>query len=95
MYVRVTTFNVDPARLPELTAKIEEMTPRAKALPGIVDVYVAWRADGRGVLVAIYQSKEAAGRAVARVQALWGNLAGLVSSAPRVDAYESAQRLTG
>jgi quinol monooxygenase YgiN len=94
MYMRVTTFKVDPARLPELTAKVEEMAPRAKALPGIVDVTVAWRADGQGVLIGVYQSKEAAERAVARIQALWGNLAGLVSGAPRVDAYETAHRLT-
>ena len=39
MYARVTTFKVDPARLPELSAKIEEMGPRAKALPGMVDAY--------------------------------------------------------
>ena len=95
MYARVTTFKVDPARVAELSAKVVEMAPRAKALPGIVDVYVAWRADGQGVLIGIYQSKEAADRAVARIQALWGNLAGLVTGAPRIDAYETAERLTG
>lgn len=95
MYVRVTSFKVDPARVAELSAKTAEMAPRAKALPGIVDVYVAWRADGQGVLVAVYQDKQAADRAVARIQALWGNLAGLVSGAPRIDAYETAARLTG
>ena len=41
MYARVTTFKVEPARLGELSAKIEEMGPRAKALPGIVDAYAA------------------------------------------------------
>ena len=34
-------------------------------------------------------------RAVARIQALWGNLAGLVTGAPRTDAYETAEHLTG
>ena len=67
MYVRVTSFKVDPSRLPELSAKIEEMGPRAKALPGMVDAYAAWRADGQGVLVAIYESKETADAAVARI----------------------------
>jgi len=94
MYVRVTSFKVDPARLPELSAKIEEMGPRAKALPGIIDAYAAWRADGQGVLVAIYQNKETADAAVARIQAIWGNLAGLVSVAPRTDAYENAAHIT-
>jgi 6-phosphogluconolactonase (cycloisomerase 2 family) len=95
MYARVTSFKVDPARLPELSAKVGEMAPRAKALPGMIDAYVAWRADGQGVVVAVYESKEAADRAVQRIQALWGNLASLVSSAPRTDAYENAEHLTG
>jgi hypothetical protein len=94
MYARVTSFKVDPARLPELSAKIEEMAPRAKALPGIIDAYVAWRDDGQGVLVAIYESKEAAARAVGRIQAIWGSLAGLVSAAPRTDAYDNAAHIT-
>jgi hypothetical protein len=94
MYARVTNFKVDPSRLPELSAKIKELGPRAKALPGMIDAYAAWRADGQGVLVAIYQSKESADAAVARIQAIWGNLAGLVSGAPRTDAYENAAHVT-
>jgi len=94
MYARVTAFKVDPSRLPELSAKIAEMGPRAKALPGIVDAYAAWRGDGQGVVVALYQSKEAADSAVARIQALWGDLAGLLSGAPRTDVYETAVRIT-
>jgi hypothetical protein len=94
MYVRVTNFKVDPSRLPELSAKIKELGPRAKALPGMIDAYAAWRADGQGVLVAIHQSKESADAAVARIQAIWGNLAGLVSGAPRTDAYENAAHVT-
>ena len=94
MYARVTTFKVDPARLQELPAKIKEMGPRAKALPGMVDAYAAWRGDGQGVVVAIYRSKEDADRAVARIQVLWGDLAGLLSGAPKTDAYETAAHVT-
>ena len=95
MYARVTTFKVDPSRLNELATKIEEMTPRAKALPGIVDAYGVWRGDGQGVVVAIYSSKAAAEAAVARIQALWGDLAGLLSSAPRTDIYENVAHVAG
>jgi quinol monooxygenase YgiN len=94
MYIRVTTFKVEPSRLPELTAKVGEMGPRAKALPGMIDAYVAWRGDGQGVLVGIYQSKDAANASVARIQAIWGSLAGLVSGAPKTDAYENGSHLT-
>lgn len=94
MYARVTTFKVDPSRVAELSAKVAEIGPRAKKLPGVVDVYAAWRSDGQGVVVALYENKDAADRAVARIQALWGNLAGLLSGAPRTDAYETAERIT-
>ena len=43
----------------------------------------------------LYESKEAADAAVARIQAIWGNLAGLLSGAPRTDAYENAAHITG
>jgi quinol monooxygenase YgiN len=94
MYVRVTAFKVDPSRLAELPAKVEEMAPRAKALPGMIEAYAAWRGDGQGVVVAVYESKEAADKAVGRIQALWGGLAGLVSTAPRTDAYDTVAHLT-
>jgi hypothetical protein len=94
MYARVTTFRVDRARLPELAGKITEMSPRAKALPGLIHAYAAWRADGQGVLVALYRDKASADRAVARIQALWGDLAGLVGASPRIDAYDNVAHLT-
>jgi len=94
MYARVTHFKVDPSRIPELSAKINEMGPAAKTLPGMIDAYAAWRADGHGVVVALYQSKGAADRAVSRIQALWGDLAQLLSGAPRTDVYENAERIT-
>ena len=95
MYMRVTTFKVEPARLPELAAKVKDMGPRAKALPGMVSARVAWRGDGQGVIVAVYESKAAADRAVGRIQALWGDVVGLLSGAPRTDTYECTEHLTG
>src|SRR5262245_11172543 len=50
MYARVTTFKVDPSRVAELPAKVAEMGPRAKRLPGVVEIYAAWRSDGQGVV---------------------------------------------
>lgn len=95
MYARVTTFKVDPARLPELSEKIEELSRVAKALPGIVDLFAMWRADGQGTVVAIYRSKAAADLAVARVQGVWAAVAGLLSAAPVTHVYESVAHLTG
>jgi len=95
MYARVTTFKVDPARLAELPAKFEEMAPGAEALPGIVDVYVAWRADGQGSVTAIYDSKADADAAATKIQALWGTLSGLLKGAPSTEAYDSVDHMVG
>jgi hypothetical protein len=57
MYVRVTSFKVDPARLADLQSKIKETAPAAKALPGVIDIYAAWRADGQGVVTSVYDAK--------------------------------------
>jgi hypothetical protein len=94
MYARMTTFKVEPARLPELESKIADLTRLVQALPGMVDAFVAWRMDGEGMLVAIYESKGHADAAVGRIQSIWGALAGLVAGAPRTDAYENVTRMT-
>ncbi|NJO22963.1 MAG: hypothetical protein HC868_08445 [Sphingomonadales bacterium] len=95
MYARVTSFKVDASRLDELPAKIKQMQPLVRALPGIVDIYIAWRADGQGAVTAIYRTKAEADVAVARIQALWGALAGLLQAAPRTDAYDTVEHVVG
>ena len=95
MYARVTTFKVDPSRLSELPAKIKEMGPAAKALPGVIDIYAGWRADGQGVVTSIYDSKASADSGAAKIQALWGTLAGLLSGAPKTELYETVEHIVG
>ena len=95
MYARVTAFKVDPSRLGELEAKIKVMAPRAKALPGMIDAYGVWRADGQGVVVAVYRSKADADAAVGRLPAIWGDFVGLLSGAPRTDIYDNVVHITG
>ena len=95
MYARVTTIKVDPARLGELPTKIKELSPAAKALPGVIDIYAAWRSDGQGTVVAVYNSKADADAAAAKIQAIWGTLAGLLEGAPATDAYDTVEHIVG
>lgn len=95
MYARVTTFKVDPARLGELPAKLKEMGPAAAALPGVIDVYAAWRADGQGSVTAIYKSKADADAAAAKIQELWGSLSSLLKGAPATETYDSVEHMVG
>jgi hypothetical protein len=95
MYARVTTFKVDPARLGELSAKFKEMAPAAEALPGVVDVYAAWRADGQGSVTAIYNSKADADAAGAKIKELWGGLTSLLQGTPTTEAYDTVEHMVG
>ena len=95
MYMRVTRFKVNPAHLDELSGKIKEMSRIAKSLRGVVDIYAAWRGDGQGVVTSVYESKEHADKAVARIQVLWGALAGLIEGAPNTDAFETVEHIVG
>lgn len=93
MYMRVTTFKIAPERIPELAAKVQDMKRLAKVIPGLVQSHVAWRADGQGTVIGIYESRERAQAAMGRIQAMWGVMAGLVSGAPNVDAYDVVERV--
>lgn len=95
MYARVTSFKVDPARLAELPEKIKKVQALAKALPGVLDIYIAWRGDGQGVVTAVYRSKEDADAAVVRLHVLWGSVVGLLQGVPRTDVYECVEHVAG
>lgn len=95
MYARVTSFQVDPARLPEMVAKIGELKSATKAMKGVVDTYVVWRADGQGVVTSVFESKAAADAAVSQAQAVWGGLAGLLKGGPKPEAFDNVAHLSG
>ncbi|HWB45191.1 MAG TPA: hypothetical protein VG900_07085 [Hyphomicrobiaceae bacterium] len=95
MYARITAFKVDPARVPELAASVEKMAPAARGLRGVMDIYVSWRGDGQGMVVAVYASKADADAAVGRIQALWGHLIALLDGAPRTDTFENVAHIAG
>jgi hypothetical protein len=94
MFARVTSFKVDPARLPELEAKVQDLGKLAKALPGMIDAYATWRADGQGMVVSIYESQRQAEAAAARIQAVFGALAAMLTAPPKTDIYENVAHIT-
>ena len=95
MYTRVTSVRVNAASLADLPAKVQEMTAGAKALPGIIDIYVSWRADGQGVVTSVYDGKASADSATAKIAAIWGGLAGMLAAAPTNEAYDNVEHLVG
>ena len=69
-------------------------TDLIKAWPGMIDARAAWRADGQGVVIAIYQSREHADAAMRRLQVIWGSIADLLTGPPRTDVYDTVQHIT-
>ncbi len=94
MYARVTKFQFDPARLDDLTAKLDNVKAQAQAISGVLSVYSAWRADGDGVTMAIYESQAAAEAAGPQVQEIWAGLADLLLGPPSAETYDSVMHLT-
>lgn len=95
MYTRITTFKVAASKLSELPAKIQEMKPAAKALPGIIDIYASWRSDGHGVVTSVYKDHASAESAAPQIKALWAGLGGLLAAPPTSEAYDHVEHMVG
>lgn len=95
MYARITTVQFDPAKLAELTAKTSELKAGVKKMKGVIDTYSVWRADGLGVVTAIFDTKESADAAAEQAKAIWGGLAGLLKGAPKTEVFDNVEHLSG
>ncbi len=95
MYARITTVQFDPAKLSELTAKTSELRAGVKQMKGVIDTYSVWRADGLGVVTAIFDTKESADAAAAHASAIWGGLAAMLKSAPKTEVFDNVEHLSG
>jgi hypothetical protein len=95
MYARITTVQFDPAKLAQLTAKTSELSAGVKKMKGVIDTYSVWRADGLGVVIAIFDSKESADAAAEQAKAIWGGLAGMLKGAPKIEVFDNVEHLSG
>ena len=93
MFVRVTRYNFDPTRLDEFVGKLDEIKAQVAEISGLIDAYSAWREDGHGVTMAIYESQADAAAAIPHVQAIWSGLAGLLTSEPELDNFDHVAHL--
>jgi hypothetical protein len=93
MFARITTYQADPARLDEMTARLDGLKPKVKALSGLVSAYTTWRSDGQGVTVAIYESQSAAEAASAQIQGIWGGLMDFLTGPPQTETYDNVEDL--
>jgi len=94
MYVRLTNYQVDPAHLDDLNARLDGIKLKLKQLPGVIDIYTAWRNNGEGVTMAVYASQADAEAATPHVKDIWSELSNLLTSPPSMHIYENVEHLT-
>ena len=88
MYARVTTYQVDPARISEMGAALSELRAHCKSLPGIVVYNTVWREDGLGVSTTIYDCRASAVEAEAKLAYIWANFSDLLIEEPVTELFD-------
>ena len=88
----MTHFKGDPARLDEMTSRLDEIREKLKAIEGGVANWAVWNDDASGVAFAVYDS-EAAEAATPHIQGVWAGLADLLIAPPDVVSYSTAEKL--
>ncbi len=93
MYARVTTYRVDPAKLGEMVASIDEIKAKMAEISGMLMAYSAWNDDGAGVVTAIYESEAAAEAAKPQIGAVWAGLEGLLTAVPETQTFSNVEKM--
>ena len=88
MYARVTSYHVDPARLGEMDAELADLEQQCMALPGIKSYYTAWREDGRGISMTIYDCRASCEEAGPALNDIWSSFSKLLIANPVTELYD-------
>ena len=85
MFVRMTSWKGNDAAA--VRPSVEGKREQIMAIPGMVSCQVFWNADGSGVTFAVYESEAAANASAAQIQAIWSDLASMLSAPPETVTY--------
>ncbi len=88
MYARVTTYQVDPARIDEMDAELSDLRAHCKTLPGIVVYNTVWREDGRGISTTIYDCRASAEEAATKLRYIWSSFSKLCIEEPVTELFD-------
>ena len=94
MYARLSSYQFDPSRIDEMVSNLDKIKIQVAEIAGLVDIYSAWRADGNGITIAVYEDQQAAEAAAPMAQAIWADLADLLTGPPNVQVYEFVEDLS-
>ena len=91
MYTRVTTYSVDPSKVDEATAGMEDIKKKIQSISGLQVCISSMQSSGRGVVTAVYDSQESADAALPVVREVWSNFGDLLLGAPDSEGYEMVE----
>ncbi len=92
MHARITRFQVAAGKIEETRARVKDLLPEIKSVPGLKEFVNVLRDDGGGVVIALYNSKADLDASTPRVKEIWGGLAELLATAPEAEEYEVENR---
>ncbi len=93
MYARVTTLTAKPDRINQLAGQLGALKAQMKSVAGLKSNTLAWRADGRCVVMAVYESQAAAEAAAPQIRSVLASLADALVGAPQVEVFDNADDL--
>ena len=84
MYYRITTFTFDADREDEVMAIAHGATEKLTAIAGIQSAVIVRVSPGKTITIASYDTQGSAAAAQPQIQAIVGQLAGLLTAPPEV-----------
>ena len=73
--------------MPAIEAQLDVLAEKTAAIPGLVKSNVVWGDDGKGVLMAIYETAEAAAAGQAHALTIWGSIITHLTGMPDSTEY--------
>jgi heme-degrading monooxygenase HmoA len=95
MYIRTTRFQAKRSSLPRFQELAAAAKGNAATLDGLQQSYLAIDDAGKGVMVAIWESKEKAAAGLPSVMASWAGAIEHMEGHPQMDEYSTVVQVKG
>lgn len=95
MFLRISTYKVDPSRINEVDAKVDEVRNILDGLPGLKHASVGRDKDGNAAVIALWESEKAATAAEDTVVKGWSTIGPLVKAPPERRGFDTCFHLAG
>lgn len=86
MYSRVTTFQATD--IDAVEAKLDDIAAKIAEIPNLIRMQVVWTGEGKGIVMANYESKEAAEAGQAHALGIWNTIITYLAGMPDSVEYE-------